>query len=64
MKLVRVSPAPCLNIAKLIGEEVLPELAQSLGADQIGYLSKDKQTGKFADEWAKAYVPSHEKTFG
>jgi hypothetical protein len=36
--------------------EVLPELAQSLGADQIGYLSKDKQTGKFADEWSKAHV--------
>lgn len=36
--------------------EVLPDLAQSLGADQLGYLPKDKQTGKFADEWSNALV--------
>jgi hypothetical protein len=33
---------------------VLPDLAKSIGAEQIGYLQKDKQTGKFADEWSKA----------
>lgn len=42
--------------------DVMPDLAKSLGEGRVGYLQRDKQSGKFADEWNKAYVRDADQT--
>ena len=36
--------------------DVLPDLVLELGDSKVGYLPKDKATGRLADEWNKACV--------